>query len=119
MKIKKYLHATLLITDLEKSDYFYGHILGLKKAERNLDFPGIWYQIEDIQVHLIVVDKMPIDLVNKQKLGRNRHLAFAVEDLESAKQRLSDHNCLFEVSGSGRTALFTQDPDGNIIELTA
>lgn len=118
MQILQSLHGTLLVTDLEKSEHFYGTILGLPKAEGNLNFPGAWYQIGHFQIHLIVSTTIIPDLVNPEKWGRNRHLAFSVASIELAKEQLLAHNCPIQMSASGRTALFTQDPDGNIIELS-
>jgi glyoxylase I family protein len=117
MQIKKYIHAAILVSDLEQSEQFYGQVLGLEKVERPLNFPGIWYQIGEVQIHLIQAETLINDQVNNQKWGRNRHLAFSVDNLEEAKQQLMAHNCLIQMSASGRPALFTKDPDGNIIEL--
>lgn len=118
MQITKCLHASVLVTDLEKAENFYSNILGLTKVERPFNFPGAWYQIGEFQIHLIVADAIIPDLVNSEKLGRNRHIAFAVANIEDAKQQLLNNGCPLQVSASGRSALFTQDPDGNIIELS-
>jgi catechol 2,3-dioxygenase-like lactoylglutathione lyase family enzyme len=117
MQINKYIHTAILVSDLEQSEKFYSEILGLKKVERPLNFPGIWYQIGEVQIHLIQAETIINDQVNHHKWGRNRHLAFSVDHLESAKQQLIRHNCSIQMSASGRFALFTKDPDGNMIEL--
>jgi len=117
MQITQFLHAAIIVTDLEKAENFYGNILGLSKAERPLDFPGAWYQIGNFQIHIMTADALPRDMVNSKKWGRNRHLAFSVTNLEAAKEQLLAHNCPIQMSASGRAALFTQDPDGNIIEI--
>jgi glyoxylase I family protein len=57
-------------------------------------------------------------LKNSEKWGRNPHLAIGVADLEAAKAHLIAHGCEVQLSASGRAALFTQDPDGNVIEIT-
>ena len=118
MQINQALHSALLVSNLEKSQHFYSKVLGLQKIDRELKFPGIWYQIGNFQIHLILVATIIPDAVDYEKLGRNRHLAFAVANLESAKEQLIAHNCPVQMSASGRSALFTQDPDGNIIELS-
>lgn len=117
MQITRPLHAAILVSDLEKSERFYSQILGLKTADRPLKFPGIWYQVGSFQIHLIQAPEVLGDRVNEEKWGRNRHLAFSVSDLEAAKKILTENNCQFQMSASGRAALFTEDPDGNIIEL--
>ncbi len=118
MQINQALHSALLVSNLEKSQHFYSNVLKLEKIDRELKFPGIWYQIGNFQIHLILVATIIPDAVDYEKLGRNRHLAFAVANLESAKEQLMAHNCPVQMSASGRSALFTQDPDGNIIELS-
>ncbi|MBD1919618.1 VOC family protein [Microcoleus sp. FACHB-831] len=117
MQITQCLHAAILVSDLDRAEHFYGAVIGLPKVERSLKFPGAWYQVGSFQIHLIVADSIPSDLVDAQKLGRNRHLAFSVDNLEAAKNQLLTHNFPIQMSASGRAALFTQDPDGNIIEL--
>lgn len=118
MQITQYLHTAVLVSDLERSAKFYGEILGLAKVERSLNFPGIWYQIGDYQIHLMIHPQANQGTVlNLQKWGRNRHLAFAVTDIQAAKAKLEANNYPVQMSSSGRTALFTQDPDGNVIEL--
>lgn len=118
MHITQCLHAAILVSNLEQAEHFYGNVLGLSKVERSLKFPGSWYQIGNFQIHLIVADSVPKEMVNSEKWGRNRHLAFSVADLDAAKEQLLTHNCELQMSASGRSALFTHDPDGNIIELS-
>lgn len=118
MQITQCLHATVLVSNLEKAEHFYSNVLGLSKVERVLNCPGAWYQVGDFQIHLIVDSSIHSKLQNPEKWGRNPHVALSVSDLEAAKTQLLVHGCGVQMSGSGRAALFTQDPDGNIIELT-
>lgn len=119
MQIIKCLHAAVIVSNLERAEYFYGEILGLLKVERILKFPGAWYQIGEFQLHLIVAPRLEgIGLQNAERWGRNPHLALAVADLDAAKSQLVECKCQIQMSASGRSALFTQDPDGNIIELS-
>jgi glyoxylase I family protein len=118
MQIIKFLHAAILVSDLAKAEHFYGNILGLTKVDRELRFPRAWYQVGDCQIHLLVCD-LPLDRNLPEKWGRDRHVAFAVDDLEAFKTQLQAHNCPLQMSASGREALFVQDPDGNILELSA
>ncbi len=118
MQITQCLHAAILVSDLEKAEHFYGTILGLSKVERTLKYPGAWYQVGNFQIHLIVDSSIQPKLQNSEKWGRNPHVALAVEDLDVAKTHLLTQGCSLQMSASGRAALFTQDPDGNIIELS-
>ncbi|QLE54268.1 VOC family protein [Nostoc sp. TCL26-01] len=117
MQITQSLHTAILVTDLERSENFYTQVLGLSKIGRSLKYPGAWYQIGNYQIHLIVASDVPTDNPN-EKWGRNPHIAFSVVDLEIAKQELLDQNYPIQPSASGRPAIFLQDPDGNIIELS-
>lgn len=117
MQLTQFLHAAIVVSDLEKSEHFYGTVLGLQKIDRILKFPGAWYEIGTFQIHLIADAAQASDIQNEQKWGRNRHLAFSVASLEGAKQQLITHHCEFQLSASGRAALFVKDPDSNIIEL--
>jgi glyoxylase I family protein len=118
MKILRYLHTAILVSNLEQAEQFYGTVLGLPKVDRALKYPGAWYQLGEIQVHLMVHDGYSSDFLNPEKWGRNPHLALGVADLEAAKAHLTAHGYPVQLSASGRAALFTQDPDGNVIELT-
>ncbi len=118
MQITQCLHAAVLVSDLEKAEHFYGKILGLPKVERSLKYPGAWYQVGAFQIHLIVDASIQTTLQNSEKWGRNPHVAFSVADLDAAKTQLLAHGYSMQMSASGRAALFTQDPDGNIIELS-
>jgi glyoxylase I family protein len=117
IEMTRFLHAALLVSDLERSEYFYGTILGLKKIDRVLKFPGAWYEIGEFQIHLIVADRVASELQNPEKWGRNQHLAFSVGNLNTAKDVFVSHGYPFQMSASGRAALFVRDPDGNILEL--
>ncbi|MEC4894518.1 MAG: VOC family protein [Oscillatoria sp. PMC 1051.18] len=117
MQINQCLHGAVLVSDLEKAEQFYTQILGLSKIERSLKYAGAWYQVGNFQIHLIVHPDYQRELTNTEKWGRNPHFAFAVDNLDEAKQRLETNAYPFQMSASGRAALFTQDPDGNIIEI--
>ncbi|MFZ9737220.1 MAG: VOC family protein [Prochlorotrichaceae cyanobacterium] len=117
--ISGFLHAALVVTDLERSAWFYGTVLNLPPLDRPLSFPGLWFGVGTVQLHLMAQDQVVDDRLNLHKWGRNRHLAFAVDDLEACQAQLEQHGCPVQRSASGRSALFTQDPDGNIIELSS
>lgn len=118
MQITKFVHTALLVSNLDQAKDFYGSLLGLSQVERPLKYPGAWYQLGDIQVHLIAASAVGETVVNFEKIGRNRHIAFAIADLDAAKAELLAKGYAFETSASGRAALFVQDPDGNVIELS-
>ena len=112
------LHAAIIVSNLDESIEFYSHILGLKRVDRLLNYPGAWYQIGDFQIHLIEDVNYQNNKIDLTKSTRNPHIALEIQDLDVAKQQLLAANCVVKMSSSGRPALFTQDPDGNTIELT-
>ncbi|MBE9118021.1 VOC family protein [Lusitaniella coriacea LEGE 07157] len=118
MEIQQCLHTTILTRDLAKAEHFYGEVLGLTPVERTPKFPGTWYQVGDYQIHLIVDPHFTAPLHHAQKWGRNPHIAFCVADINRAIATLTQHNFPFQMSASGRPALFVRDPDGNVLELS-
>lgn len=112
-----FLHAALNVTDLAKAHEFYGGILQLPLATRNLNFPGLWYQIGPVQLHLIVSETLEQHHPD-YRWGRNPHLALGVVNLEAVKNKLLAAEYEFQASNSGRAAIFVKDPDQNIIELS-
>ena len=117
IQINQPLHVAVLVSDLAKAEYFYSSVLRLPKIARSLRFPGSWYQIGSFQIHLIVAEGLNQSLQNPEKWGRNPHMAFAVTDIEATKEQLTSQGFPVQMSHSGRPALFTRDPDGNVIEL--
>ena len=119
MTITQCLHTAILVTDLAKAEEFYSHILGLSKAkERSAKFPGSWYQIGEYQLHLIVNPHFTNQIFNPDKWGRNPHLTLATDNLAEVMANLQSHGYPVQMSSSGRAALFTKDPDGNILEIS-
>ena len=118
IQITRCLHAAILVSDKSRSETFYDQLLGLPKVPRPFNYAGIWYQLGEIQFHLIEDPNLVVTLQNPEKIGRNPHVAFGIKDLKSVRSRLDAQNYPYQMSASGRQALFVQDPDGNVIELT-
>jgi glyoxylase I family protein len=119
IEVTNCLHVAVMVSNLNRSIEFYSNVLGLTKVDRDLKYPGVWYQLGDLQIHLIEdLNYQPSVEIDLSKSTRNPHIAMGVRDLEVAKQQLLTANCVVKMSNSGRAALFTQDPDGNAIELT-
>lgn len=118
MLIIRCLHTALLVSDLGRSENFYGQVLGLPKVDRVLPYPGAWYQVGDWQLHLIVCPDYAAVMPNREQWGRNPHISLAVANLSEAIARLQGSGYPVQMSASGRAALFTRDPDGNVIELS-
>lgn len=117
-RIVRSLHVALLVSDLDRAATFYRDLLELAPAPRSLNFPGLWFQIGDFQIHLMQVDHWHAPCPRPDKWGRNPHVALQVDDLAALKARLLKNDYPVQMSSSGRAACFTQDPDGNIIEIS-
>ncbi|MGP1385463.1 MAG: VOC family protein [Thainema sp.] len=112
------LHTALLVANVDRAEAFYGGVLGLAKVDRPLSYAGAWYQLGDYQIHLIEDSTYTTAPHNTAKWGRNPHIAFGVNDLDAIKSLLVQKGYPMQLSASGRAAVFTQDPDGHVIELS-
>lgn len=105
--------------DLERARQFYEEILELKinKARPGKAFDGLWYDVGDQQIHLIVASEF--DLANESELypGARRHVALRVENLALLETRIKAAGLPTFPSSSGRPVLFCRDFDGNAFEL--
>ena len=120
MNIFAILHATFLVSSLERSRDFYEGVLGLAAdpARPDLGFPGIWYAVgEGQQIHLMQLPDPASGLQRPTHGGRDRHVALAVDDLAQLAGRLDAAGISYTPSRSGRAALFCRDPDGNALEF--
>ena len=68
MQISQCLHTAILVSDLAKAEHFYSNIIGLSKVDRTLKYPGIWYQIDQYQLHLML-SSVPPTLSSSEKMG--------------------------------------------------
>jgi glyoxylase I family protein len=117
--IKAFLHASLLVSDLARSRDFYEGVLGLTPSDKRpeLGFPGVWYEIGRVQIHLLALPNPDPVAGRPEHGGRDRHIALAVNDFEGLKRALQQAGVPWTLSRSGRRALFCRDPDGNALEL--
>lgn len=119
MSLIAFRHVSLLVADLERARAFYEGILDLKinPTRPEMTFAGVWYDIGDMQIHLMCLPNPETGLIRPDHGGRDRHVAFAVSDLDALAARLSLANIGFSESHSGRKALFCRDPDHNALEF--
>ncbi len=111
-------HISLIVADTERALTFYHGLLGIPLAERpELGFAGAWLQLGGQQIHLLeLANPDPIE-GRPEHVGRDRHLALVVDDLDGLVARLDEAGITHSRSRSGRAAIFCRDPDGNGIEL--
>ncbi len=115
----RFHHASLIVSDTARSLRFYKELLGLQTDSRrpDLGYPGAWLLLGEQQIHLLELPNPdPVD-GRPAHGGRDRHLAFFVDDFNGLMQTLDNADVTFTKSRSGRKALFCRDPDGNALEF--
>ncbi|MDR2877317.1 MAG: VOC family protein [Chromatiales bacterium] len=120
MIIQALHHVSVIVSDTAHSLAFYCDLLGMTQTDRpDLGFPGAWLQIGAQQLHLMQVPPPHgAALVDESiAIGRDRHVAFHVDDVDAFADRLRQAGIAFSPSRSGRRVIFCRDPDGNGIEL--
>lgn len=120
MKLIAILHTTFLTADLARSRVFYGDILGLQEDAKRpvMSFDGIWYVVTPTQqIHLMLLPNPEVGLQRAAHGGRDRHVAYGVNDLAELRTRLVAAKINFTESSTGRAALFCRDPDDNALEF--
>src|SRR5438445_13315288 len=84
MTLIRIAHVNLSIDDVEKARAFYRDVLGLAEAARPADAgrAGCWFALGAVELHL------SLDQSNDNAASK-RHVAFEVDDLDSARQRIA------------------------------
>ena len=120
-QVTAFHHASLIVSNTAKALDFYVDLLGLELdgSRPDLGYPGAWLSIGHQQIHLLELPN-PDPLQGRPAHGgRDRHLAFHVEDLTALSEKLELSGISFTMSRSGRKALFCRDPDQNALEFIA
>jgi catechol 2,3-dioxygenase-like lactoylglutathione lyase family enzyme/uncharacterized protein YunC (DUF1805 family) len=119
-------HVTLVVDDLQRSAAFYVGLLGMQRVDRPVfDFPGLWFQAGDTQIHLILKheNSSPAGLPDappQAGAGRVFHFAFEVGDCAQAVERLKTAGVRMRGTGlrpDGCHQVWCYDPDGHVVEL--
>lgn len=114
-----FAHNNLNVLDLDKSLAFYKEALDLKEIRRHNAEDGSFtlvYLVDDTTPHLLELTWLR-DMDRPYNLGDNEiHLAFEVDDFESAHKRHEEMGCIcYENPGMG--IYFISDPDGYWLEI--
>jgi glyoxylase I family protein len=115
-----FLHASVLIRDVERARAFYGGLLGWPEDPRpDLGFPGAWYRVGDAQLHLIVpADPSFLPDPNRPPQGRDAHIAVAVSNFDAIVNEVEARGGrVRRAEMRGKRRAFIRDPDGNMVEL--
>lgn len=119
VEVARLLHASLLVSDLALARAFYEGVLGLVPSPSRpvMGFQGVWYDLGDCQIHLLVLANPDPVAGRPEHGGRDRHTALGVRGWAALRDRLDERGIPYTLSRSGRPALFCRDPDGNALEL--
>lgn len=112
-------HASLIVADTARALNFYQGVLGLTldNTRPDLGYPGAWLNVGDQQIHLLELPN-PDPLYDRPSHGgHDRHLACSVKDLDLLIEALDRMDIDYNLSRSGRRALFCRDPDQNALEF--
>ena len=111
-------HVSLLVSDLDRSAEFYCRLLGLEAdpMRPQMSFAGMWLQLGAQQIHLLALDCNNHGTADPHP-GRDAHVALHVNDLDVLARQLEQAEVEYNMSRSGRRALFCRDPDGNGLEF--
>lgn len=114
--VERIEHAAVMVTDVARAKWFYGDVLGMTEVPRpeTFKFPGAWYRNGPTDLHLI--GQAEADPKSR------RHVAYFVSDLHAAARVLEriGYPVLWDRTKiPGIDRFFTNDPDGNRVELMA
>jgi glyoxylase I family protein len=121
-------HVGLVVADLERSRRFYAEALGLEEVARpsNFTFDGAWFRFGGTEIHLLAEAHTTggagqPDAGPGAAKGMTHHLAFEVDDVGAACERLAQNGVALEGGpmprGDGFVQVFFRDPDGYVLEL--
>jgi len=121
----KYLHTMVRVTDIEASLRFYRDALGLEVLSRRDSEPGRYTLVflaapgdHAAQIELTYNWPAADGTVEVYTGGRNfGHVAYAVDDIYAACQRLADHGVTISRPPRDGRMAFVRSPDGISIEL--
>jgi lactoylglutathione lyase len=120
-----YLHTMVRVTDIEASLRFYRDALGLELLSRRDSEAGRFTLVflaapgdHGAQVELTYNWPAADGTAEAYTGGRNfGHLAYAVDDIYAACQRLADHGVLISRPPRDGRMAFVRSPDGISVEL--
>ena len=112
-EIKRLLHVSLVVDDIDAAMHFYRDVLGWPTLPRpDFGFAGAWFDLGHGQLHLVAVGDVPSP--------SGAHFCVEVDDLAAVVGQLEAEG--IDVSSGGGTPgagaqAFCNDPSGNLIEF--
>lgn len=125
MKLNKVHHIAIIASDYARSLDFYTRVLGLTVIAENYRSERESYKTDlaldgDYIIELFSFPNPPARVSRPEAAGL-RHLAFEVDDIDTAIRELDtkgiDHESVRTDGYTGKRFVFFQDPDGLPIEF--
>ncbi|MEM7581090.1 MAG: VOC family protein [Mastigocoleus sp.] len=125
MQISRIHHIAIICSNYQKSKHFYTKILGFKIIHETFRSARNSYKLdlqvgETSQIELFSFPTPPNRLTNPEACGL-RHLAFAVEDIESTVEELKSQGVEVEDIRiddiTNKKFVFFRDPDNLPLEI--
>jgi glyoxylase I family protein len=114
-------HCGVLVSDVEKSKSFYMTVFGFTDDSflrpTTLPYNGAFLRVGNDQIHLMGLPNPDPTSGRPDHGGRDRHIAFTVNNIDTIVSNLNEKSVKFTLSMSGRRALFCRDLDGNAFEF--
>ena len=121
LRLGRFNHAALNVTDVDRSVAFYRDLLGLRTVARpQFSFAGAWLYSDGLGMMLHLIHDAAFDPPRERIETRKSHLAFRVDDVDTVADRLDELGLAYArrtLPDFGYRQLFFQDPDGNVLEV--
>jgi catechol 2,3-dioxygenase-like lactoylglutathione lyase family enzyme len=121
-------HVTIICADLDATRRFYVDVLGMREVPRPaFGFPGLWFQVGNVQIHATQQSAEAGQAGwggrGAKVTSRGHHIAFAVEDVVIALERIQSQGVRIasplQTRPDGFKQVYLYDPDGHVVELVS
>lgn len=126
LRVRNIDHVTIVVNDLQKSCRFYVDVLGMREVPRPpFSFDGLWFQAGQTCIHMNQANegsgRAGLPSQGAQFVSRGHHIAFAVEDAQTALDHCHQRKISIAYGPAtrpdGAIQFYVRDPDGHLIEL--
>jgi len=118
MELRRLDHVSLNVTDRARSIAWYRDVLGLPQLNQPTeDEEPVFLGKPGLQFGLFQAQRE--SPAREPESSGLRHVALVVDDLESAQERLREHDVPFDYADHGNAlSVYFRDPDDHVLELT-
>jgi catechol 2,3-dioxygenase-like lactoylglutathione lyase family enzyme len=126
--VNSFDHVTIICADLDATRDFYVGVLGMTEVARpSFGFPGLWFQIGNVQIHATQQSPEAGRAGWGDRGGRitsrGHHFAFAVDNVERTLEMVQTRGVRIasplQLRPDGFKQVYLYDPDGHVVELVS